>query len=143
MGKWISRCKHVNEIGYLFICKLRQKAWITHRASSITKSRRKKKRKLVIQLTRMTLLWKRQKKKCQCKNRIGEDIDKKSTTHKRIEQAVQWRTSVALNTHTLKGLGSVDIVNRLISEIQVVMKKIFLEVRYLKCATGITKLSLT
>ena len=91
----------------------------------------------------MTLLWKRQKKKCQCKNRIGEDIDKKSTTHKRIEQAVQWPTSVALNTHTLKGLGGFDIVNRLISEIQVVIKKIFLEVRYLKCATGITKLSLT
>ena len=77
----------------------------------------------------MTLLWKRQKKKCQCKNRIGEDIDKKSTTHT-IEQAVQWPTSVALNTHTLKGLGGFDIVNRLISEIQVVIKKIFLEVRY-------------
>ena len=90
----------------------------------------------------MTLLWKRQKKKCQCKNRIGEDIDKKSTTHT-IEQAVQWPTSVALNTHTLKGLGGFDIVNRLISGIQVVIKKIFLEVRYLKCATGITKLSLT
>ena len=77
----------------------------------------------------MTLLWKRQKKKCQCKNRIGEDIDKKSTTHT-IEQAVQWPTSVALNTHTLKGLGGFDIVNRLISEIQVVIKKTFLEVRY-------------
>ena len=77
----------------------------------------------------MTLLWKRQKKKCQCKNRIGEDIDKKSTTHKRIEQAVQWPTSVALNTHTLKGLGGVDIINRL-SEIQVVIEKIFLKVRY-------------
>ena len=34
-----------------------------------------------------------------------------------IEQAVQWPTSVALNTHTLKGLGHVDIINRL-SEIQ-------------------------
>ena len=34
------------------------------------------------------------------------------------EQAVQWPTSVALNTHTLKGLGVVDIINRL-SEIQV------------------------
>ena len=45
-------------------------------------------------------------------------IDKKSTTHT-IEQAVQWPTSVALNTHTLKGLGGFDIVNRLISEIQV------------------------
>ena len=66
---------------------------------------------------------KRQKKKCQCKNRIGEDIVKKSTTHT-IEQAVQWPTSVALNTHTLKGLGGVYIINRL-SEIQVVIKKIF------------------
>ena len=66
---------------------------------------------------------KRQKKKCQCKNRIGEDIVKKSTTHT-IEQAVQWPTSVALNTHTLKGLGGVAIINRF-SEIQVVIKKIF------------------
>ena len=69
----------------------------------------KKKRKLVIQLKRISIrsyTKKRQKKKCQCKNRIGEDIDKKSTTHT-IEQAVQWPTGVALNTHTLKGLGPV------------------------------------
>ena len=47
-----------------------------------------------------------------------------------IEQTVQWPTiSVALNTHTLKGLGDVDIINRL-SEIQVVIEKIFLKVRY-------------
>ena len=75
----------------------------------------------------MTILQKRQKtkkKKRKRKNRIGEDIDKKSTTHT-IEQAVQWPTSVALNTHTLK----VDIINRL-SEIQVVIEKIFLKVRY-------------
>ena len=52
----------------------------------------------------------------QMHNRIEEDIDKKSTTHT-IEQAVQWRISVALNTHTLKGLGGVDIINRLISDI--------------------------
>ena len=38
--------------------------------------------------------------------------------------------SVVLNTHSLKRLGGVDIINRLISEIQVVVKKIFLEVRY-------------
>ena len=53
-----------------------------------------------------------------------------STTHT-IEQAVQWRTSVALNTHTLKGLGGVDIIIRLsYSEMQVVIKNIFLKVRY-------------
>ena len=46
-----------------------------------------------------------------------------------IEQAVQWPASVALNTHTLKGLGGVDIINRL-SEIQVVIEKIFLKVHY-------------
>ena len=46
-----------------------------------------------------------------------------------IEQAVQWPTSVVLNTLTLKGLGVVDIINRL-SEIQVVIEKIFLKVRY-------------
>ena len=55
---------------------------------------------------------KKDRKKQKRKNRIGEDIDKKSTTHT-IEQAVQWPTSVALNTHTLKGLGVVDIINRL------------------------------
>ena len=68
------------------------------------------------------------KKETECKNRIGEDIDKKLTTHT-IEQGVQWPTSVALNTHTLKRLGGVDIINRL-SEIKVVIKNIFLEVRY-------------
>ena len=46
-----------------------------------------------------------------------------------IEQAVQWPASVALNTHTLKGLGEVDVINRL-SEIQVVIEKIFLKVHY-------------
>ena len=71
---------------------------------------------------------KNDKKETECKNRIGEDIDKKWTTHT-IEQAVQWPTSVALNTHTLKRLGGVDIINRL-SEIKVVIKNIFLEVRY-------------
>ena len=78
----------------------------------------------------MTILWKQQKKKCQCKNRIGEETDCEKSTTQTIEQAVQWPTSVALNTHTLKGLGGFDIVNRLISEIQVVIKKIFLEVPY-------------
>ena len=39
-------------------------------------------------------------------------IDKKSTTHT-IEQAVKWPTSVALNTHTLKGLGGATCIGRL------------------------------
>ena len=77
----------------------------------------------------MTILQKGQKNKWKCKNKIGEDIDEKSTTHT-IEQAVQWTTSaVALNAHTVKALGGVDIINRL-SEIQVVIKKISLKVRY-------------
>ena len=81
-------------------------------------------------MTILSYTKKRPKKKCQCKNRIGEDIDKKSTTHT-IEQAVQWPTSVALNTHTLKGLGGVDIINRLsYREMQVVLKKIFIKARY-------------
>ena len=42
-------------------------------------------------------------KKWKCKNRIGEDIYKRSRTHT-IQQAVQWLTGVARNTHTLKGL---------------------------------------
>ena len=45
-----------------------------------------------------------------------------------MEQAGQWPSSVALDTHTLIGLGGggVDIINRL-SEIQGVIKKFFLE----------------
>ena len=81
--------------------------------------------KTIVRSLRFTLT----EKKCKCKNRIGEVIDKKSGMHT-IKQAVQWPTSVALNTHTLKGLGGVNMINRLISEMQVVTKKIFLEVRY-------------
>ena len=66
------------------------------------------------------------KKKRNAKTELGRTPIK--TTHT-IEQAVQWPTSVALNTHTLKRLGGVDIINRL-SEIKVVIKNIFLEVRY-------------
>ena len=101
----------------LFIYKLRQEAWITHGASS-TASSRKKKKKISNTTNKNDNTKKRQKKKCKCQNRIVEDIDKKSTTHT-SEQAVQWPTSVALNTHTLKGLRGVDIINRL-GEIQVV-----------------------
>ena len=47
-----------------------------------------------------------------------------------MEQAGQWPSSVAIDTHTLIGLGrgggEVDIINRL-SEIQGVIKKFFLE----------------
>ena len=106
---------------YLFIYKLRQEAWITHRAP--LRVPEKKKKKIGNTTNKNDNIKKRQKKKCQCKNRIGEDIVNKSPTHT-IEQAVQWPTGVALNTHTLKGLGGVDIINRL-SEIQVVIKKIF------------------
>ena len=46
-----------------------------------------------------------------------------------MEQAGQWPSSVAIDTHTLIGLGrGVDIINRL-SEIQVVIKKFFLEMQ--------------
>ena len=46
-----------------------------------------------------------------------------------MEQAGQWLSSVAIDTHTLIGLGrGVDIINRL-SEIQVVIKKFFLEMQ--------------
>ena len=44
-----------------------------------------------------------------------------------MEQAGQWPSSVAIDTHTVIGLGrGVDIINRL-SEIQGVIKKFFLE----------------
>ena len=79
-------------------------------------------------------------KEMEMQNRIVEDIDKKSTTHTN-EQPVQWLTSVAL-IHTLKGLGGVNIINRL-REIQVVVKKIFLEARYCSqcCRGGLVKYS--
>ena len=76
----------------------------------------------------MTILWKRQKKKCKCKNRIGEDIDKKSTTHT-IEKAAQWPTSAALNTRTLKGLGG-GCRNHKQTEIQVVIKNFYYTYSY-------------
>ena len=44
-----------------------------------------------------------------------------------MEQAGQWPSSVAIDTHTLIGLGrGIDIMNSL-SEIQGVIKKFFLE----------------
>ena len=53
------------------------------------------------------------KKKTDAKTELGRTcIDKKSTTHA-IEQAVQWPTSIALNTHTLKGLGGATCTGRL------------------------------
>ena len=63
----------------------------------------KKKKKISNTTNKNDNTKKRQKEECQCKNRIWEDIDKKSTTHT-IEQAVQWLTSVALNTHTPKNI---------------------------------------
>ena len=51
-----------------------------------------------------------------------------STIHS-IEKAGQWPTSVALDTHTLMGLGGVDIIGRL-SKIEIIIKKFFLKVRY-------------
>ena len=39
--------------------------------------KKKSRRKLVIKLTRMTILKKGQKNGWKCKNRIGEDVDKK------------------------------------------------------------------
>ena len=39
------------------------------------------------------------KKKKEMQSRIREDIDEKSTTQT-IKQAIQWSTSVALNTHS-------------------------------------------
>ena len=61
----------------------------------------------------MTILRNDKKRNAKAKTELRRtSIKNKSTTHT-IEQAVQWRTSVALNTHTLKGLGAVDIIKRL------------------------------
>ena len=69
------------------------------------------------------------KMKQKCKNRIGEDIDKNQQhiwSSKVFNGRLVWHL-----IHTLKGLGGVNIINRL-SEIQVVIKKIFLKVCYWK-----------
>ena len=97
----LQRLQH--QFSCLFIYKLHQEAWITHRATATTRSRGKKKKKISNTTNKNDNTKKRQKEECQCKNRIWEDIDKKSTTHT-IEQAVQWLTSVALNTHTPKNI---------------------------------------
>ena len=60
----------------------------------------------------MTILRNDKKRNANAKTELGRTSIKKSTTHT-IEHAVQWRTSVALNTHTLIGLGAVDIIKRL------------------------------
>ena len=63
---------------YLFIYNLRQEAWITHRASSTTISRKKKQtRKLVIQLTRMTILRNDKKRNANAKTELGRTSIKK------------------------------------------------------------------
>lgn len=56
-------------------------------------------------------------------NRIGANINNKFDG-----SAGQWPSSVAIDTHTLIGLGrEIDIINRL-NEMQVVIKKFFLEI---------------
>ena len=73
----LSRINHkmYNIYTYKFIYKLRQEAWITHRASSTTNSRKKKKISNTTKQNDNTLETTK-KKKCKCKNRIGKDIDK-------------------------------------------------------------------
>ena len=53
----------------------------------------------------------------------------KNQQHKRSSKQFNGRLVWHL-IHTLKGLAGVDIINRFISKIQVVIKKIFLEARY-------------
>ena len=53
---------------------------------------------------------------------MGQTLIQESTTHS-IEQAGQLPTSVALDTHTLVGLGGVDIIGRL-SKIEIIIKKV-------------------
>ena len=53
----------------------------------------------------------------------------KNQEHKRSSKPFKGRLVWHL-IHTLKGFAGVDIINRLISKIQVVIKKIFLEARY-------------
>ena len=65
---------------YLFLYNLRQEAWITHRASSTTSSRKKKNkqtRKLVIQLTRMTILRNDKKRNANAETELGRTSIKK------------------------------------------------------------------
>ena len=65
----------INFLVYLFIYKLYQEAWITHRATSTTSSRGKKKKKISNTTNKNDNTKKRQREECQCKNRIWEDID--------------------------------------------------------------------
>ena len=94
---------------YLFISFAKRPGSLTEQAPLRVPEKKKKK---ISNTTNKNENTKKRQKKCKYQNRIWEVIDKKSTTHT-IEQAVQWPTSVALNTHTLKGLTGVDIINRL------------------------------
>ena len=100
---------------YLFIYKLRQEAWITLRVSSTTRSR-KKRGKLVIQVARMTILRKQQKKKWKCKNRI-ERTSIKNQQHIRSSKLINGRLVWYLIHTLLKvggGGGGIDIMTDLV-----------------------------
>ena len=96
----LSRINHkmYNIYTYLFINFAKRLGSLTEQAPLRIPE---KKRKLVIQLNRMTILWKRQKKRnANAKTELGRTSIKISTTHT-IKQAVQWPTSVVLHTNTL------------------------------------------
>ena len=96
----LSRINHkmYNIYTYLFINFAKRLGSLTEQAPLRVPE---KKRKLVIQLNRMTIHQKRQKKRnANAKTELGWTSIKISTTHT-IKQAVQWPTSVVLHTNTL------------------------------------------
>ena len=93
----------------LFIYNLRQEAWITHRARSTTISRKKNKkkpRKLVIQLTRMTILRNAKKRNANAKSELGRTSIKKQQ-HIRSSKLFNGRLVWHL-IHTLLKVGGVS-----------------------------------
>ena len=98
----LSRINHkmYNISTYLFINFAKRLGSLTEQAPLRVPEKKKKKISNTTKQNDNTLETTKKKKKCKCKNRIGKDIDKKSTTHT-IKQAVQWPTSVVLHTNTL------------------------------------------
>ena len=76
----------------------------------------------------MTILRNDKKRNANAKTELGR-TSIKNQQHIRSSKLFNSRLVWHFYTHTLKGLRGVEIINRL-SEIQVVIKNIFLKVRY-------------
>ena len=116
------------KIIYLFINFAKRPGSLTEQAPLQGLEKKKKISNTTNKNDNYTLIETTKKKKYKCKVGLGR-TSMKNQQHKRSSKPFNGRLVWHL-IHSLKGLAGVDIINRLISKIQVVIKKIFLEARY-------------